>query len=109
MSTVDRGHARERKWMHRLEAEGRFACRPRWSCADVLSMKAGEPTYFDEVKTTSRSAFADFGPEKRQALRDLAAQAGAIARLVWWPPRAREPKVIEIQDWPREGRKAEVF
>lgn len=87
--------------MHRLEAEGRFACRPRWACVDVLSMKAGEPTYFDEVKSTARAPFNDFGPAKRQALREVAEQAGAIARLVWWPPKARHARVIEIQDWPK--------
>lgn len=103
MSTVDRGHARERRWVVVNENQGRCAFRPRWACVDVIVMKAGEPTYFDEIKTTTRSAFADFGPEKRQALRELAASAGAIARLVWWPPRQREPKIIEIQDWPKEG------
>lgn len=83
-----------------LEEQGRFACRPRWACADVLSMKAGEPTYMDEVKTTTRSAFADFGPIKRQALRDLAEKAGAVPRLVWWPPRARQPTIIPASEWP---------
>jgi hypothetical protein len=100
VSSTDRGHARERRWVVVQENEGRCAFRPRWACVDVIVMEAGKPTYFDEVKTTTRSAFADFGPVKREALRDLAARAGAIARLVWWPPRAPLPIVIEIQDWP---------
>lgn len=100
MSTVDRGHARERKWMHLLEKEGRFACRPRWALVDVLSMKAGETTYLDEVKTTTRGPYADFPPAGRKALRELAAKAGAEARLIWWPPRAARARIIPESEWP---------
>lgn len=100
MSSVDRGHARERKWMHRLEEEGRFACRPRWALVDVLSMKVGEPTYFDEVKTDVGNPYANFKPARRQALCALAERAGAVPRLIWWPPRARQPQILMADDWP---------
>lgn len=88
--------------MHLLESQGRFACRPRWACADVISMKAGEPTYFDEVKTDVGNPYVNFRPARRRMLSEMAQEAGAVARLVWWPPRARHPTIIEEQDWPSD-------
>lgn len=102
MSTVDRGHARERQWMKHLQDEGYFACRPRWAGVDVIALKAGEPVYFDEVKASSRGPYQDFSPAERGLLRLEAEKAGAVPRLVWWPPGKAQvaPKVIPSEDWP---------
>jgi hypothetical protein len=101
VSAVDRGHAAERKWAALIEASDpeRSAFRPRWKTVDVISMKAGEETYFDDVKTTSRP-YERFTPTKRQALRELARKCGAVARLVWWPRGMSGPRVIPSEEWP---------
>ena len=98
MSTVDKGHARERQWMKRLEDEGWFACRPRWATADVLAGKEGR-WVMDEVKSNEGNPFKNFGPLKRLTLLALADKAGAEARLVHWPNRS-EPRVIPSSEWP---------
>jgi hypothetical protein len=105
LSAVDRGHAAERTWEHRIEQDdpGRHSFRPRWAIVDVISMKDGETTFFDEVKTTSRP-YERFGPIQRRALLKLAQECGAEARLVWWPDHAkqagRDPQIIPSSNWP---------
>jgi Holliday junction resolvase len=104
MSTVDRGHAAERRWAAKLEEDGRHAFRPRWKLVDVISMKDGEPVYFDEVKTDAGGPFANFKPPRRLALLELARGCGAVARLVWWPKPSAEPVVYTADQWPPSGR-----
>lgn len=104
MSSVSRGHGAERDWMKRLQQAGRFACRPRWALVDVLSMRDGHPTYFDEVKTDQSNPYANFKPKRRAALKALAALAGATPRLIWWPDHGKNggrlPRVIPANEWP---------
>lgn len=100
MSSVAQGHGREREWMQRLHAEGRFACRPRWAVVDVLSMLVNAPTYFDEVKTDLAGPYDHFRPPRRKKLLALATQAGAEARLIWWPLHKDIPVVIPAEEWP---------
>lgn len=90
--------------MKRLEDEGRFACRPRWALVDVLSMQAGYCTFFDEVKTDQVNPYANFKPLRRNAFLELAARAGAQARLIWWPTYGRKddpgPVILLPHEWP---------
>lgn len=106
MSSVERGHAAERKWGTRLEGDdpGRVSFRPRWALVDVISMKAGDFTYFDEVKTTAGGPYERFGPVQRKALVALAEKCGAVPRLIWWPDHAkkdgRPPRILLAAEWP---------
>lgn len=101
MSTVDRGHARERQWMKRMEDEGYFSCRPRWAGVDVISMKDGE-VYFDEVKANAGGKpYLNFRGPDRALLLEAATKAGARARLIYWPPgKDEEPRIIPSDHWP---------
>lgn len=98
---VSRGIERERKVRALLGAEGYWTCRAAGSFgdADVVALKAGATPRMIEVKSTTRSPFADFGPADRKALSDAARLAGAVAQLCWWPPR-KQPRWIEEADWP---------
>lgn len=104
MSTVDKGHARERDWVKRLRADGWFACRPRWAGVDVVCAKAGEGFFFDEVKANKDGGpFMNFRREDRALLKLAAARAGsgAVPRLIYWPPGKNvEPRIIPADDWP---------
>lgn len=95
------GHDRERAWKRRNIDEGRFAMRSPASLGevDVISLKAGEPTYFDEVKANEGSPFKNFSPADRAELLEVAEVAGAEARLVHWP-RRKQPTVIPSEEWP---------
>lgn len=102
MSTVDRGHARERQFMKRLQDEGWFACRPRWAGVDIVALKAGERPRFYEVKANRGSPYMHFRREDRELLLLAAEKAGADAYLVWWPPGKGQvaPKVLHSDEWP---------
>ena len=96
-----RGIQRERDLVNRLREDGWFAIRAPASLgvADVVALKAGEPSRLIEVKSTTAGAYAGFGPADREALSDMARVAGADAYLCWWPKRA-EPRWIPEADWP---------
>lgn len=102
MSTTDKGHAAERRWMKRLQDEGWFACRPRWAGVDVVCAKRGEGLYFDEIKANKAGGpWMNFRAEDRALLKLAAERAGAKPRLVYWPPgKHTEPRVIPADDWP---------
>lgn len=103
MSTVDKGHGRERDWMKRLKADGWFACRPRWAGVDVVCSKAGHGFFFDEVKANKDGGpYMNFRPQDRALLKLAAANAGAIPRLIYWPPgKDTQPRVILANEWPK--------
>lgn len=66
---------------------------------DVIALKDGERTRFEELKSTSGGPYEHFGPKDRADLSAIARAAGADAYLVWWPPRAK-PRVIPESEWP---------
>lgn len=97
-----RGADRERRLMDRLRAQGWWCVRAAGShgCADIAALKAGERPLLIQVKSDVRSAFNNFPPAERAELVATAAQTGADAWLVWWPPR-RDPEWIEPERWPK--------
>ena len=54
-----------------------------------------------EVKSTT-TPFAHFPPADRRALLELAARAGAEARLFWWPKGVgiERARVFQPSEWP---------
>lgn len=103
---MSRGVARERAVRRLLEDDGWWTARAAGSLgdADVIALKAGARPRLVEVKSTSRSAFADFGPADRAELIAAAERAGAEAWLCYWPPRS-SPTWIAPEHWPT-GRRA---
>lgn len=104
---VSRGIVRERQVRAMLEQQGYWVARAAGSLgdADLIALKAGQRPILVEVKSTTRSAFADFGPADRAELLAAAEKAGADAVLIWWPPR-REPTWWWPRDWPADRRGA---
>lgn len=96
------GSDRERSYGERLEDQGYVVTRAAGSQgpADLVACKADHPTLFIQVKGTSRSPFADFGPAARRELLDAARRAGAIPHLVWWPADRKPPRIIPADTWP---------
>lgn len=100
MSTVDRGHAAERRVMHILQEEGWFACRPRWAGVDVVALKAGQVPRMIEVKSNrSGGPFSNFRREDRNLLLLAADNAGAEAWLVYCEPK-QPIRWIPSEKWP---------
>ncbi len=101
-----RGHARERSPRRLLEADGWWTCGSKGSFgdADVVALKAGEPSRLIECKSTAAGPFHSFGPADRAALLEAARIAGAEAWLAYWPPR-RRLQWLHSSEWP-EVRKA---
>lgn len=95
------GHERERKLKRILEDEGWIVVRAAGSLgiADLVALKLGHTPKLIEVKSDARHPFGHFGPEKRAALLEAAARAGASAWLVWWPKR-KQPVWLAPSDWP---------
>jgi Holliday junction resolvase len=60
-----------------------------------------------EVKSTTRSPFADFGPQDRSELLQAATKAGAQAVLCWWPPRGKMTWLWPETDWPSPRAKVD--
>jgi Holliday junction resolvase len=96
-----RGFQRERDYKKLREADGWVCLRAPASLGafDLVAMKAGEPTQLIEMKSTHRGPFHSFGPADRAELLEVAKRAGALAVLVWWPPRAK-PVMYTPDDWP---------
>lgn len=101
MTNYRRGAGREREWAERQEADG-------WSCtrsagshgvADVVCCRAGVILY-EQVKSDRAGPYAHFGPAERRELAGEATRAGAQARLIWWPPDGKGPRVIPQAEWP---------
>jgi Holliday junction resolvase len=102
----NRGHQRERDWVHRLREQGFWAQRAPASLGiDVIasSPSLDNPDlavlHFYEVKSTQGGPYSHFLPAERRAMVSQARRAGASAFLVWWPLR-KEPKVIPECQWP---------
>lgn len=95
------GTERERKGLKLLLADGWLAGRTPGSkgAMDLWAMKAGERNRLVQVKGTAAGAFADFGPEARRRLIEVARQGDADAWLLWWP-RDCQPSWIHEDDWP---------
>lgn len=102
MSTVSRGHGRERQVVKQLQSEGWLAFRAPASLgvADVIALKAGERPRLVEVKSDKVNAYAHFGPAKRQALSQAAKRAGADAYLAWWPGDRQGCRWVREIAWP---------
>jgi len=75
--------------------------------ADLVCLKAGRRPMMLEIKSTTAGPFDGFGPAKRQALIDAAAQAGASCFLVWWP-RHGKPQWFGVDEWPPDRRKPDA-
>lgn len=101
MTNYRRGAGRERQWADRQAAEGFSCTRSAGShgVADVVVCKAGV-VYYDQVKTDKAGPFAHFGPGDRAELLTEAATAGAAARLIWWPPDRKGPRILYPDEWP---------
>lgn len=97
----NRGHQRERDRVNWYRDRDWFAMRAPASLGevDVIAMKAGHRTRFEELKSTAGGPYERFGPKDRAELSFMAKLADADAFLVWWPPRA-QPKVIPESEWP---------
>lgn len=98
---MSRGITRERQVRKLLEADGYWTCRAAGSFgdADVVALKNGEPPLLIEVKSTSAGPFHSFGPAQRAELVAAAEKCGGLARLCWWPPRAK-PRWYSQWQWP---------
>lgn len=96
-----RGIERERKRVHYHRDRDWFALRAPASLGpvDVIAMKDGERTRFEELKSTAAGPFHSFGPKDRAELSFIAKLAGADAYLIWWPPRS-EPIEFPEDSWP---------
>lgn len=75
-------------------------------CADVVALKAGERPMLVEVKSTAGGPYERFGPDARAKLAMAAELAGAVAYLVWWPPRS-ETQWIPSDAWPFDRRQSQ--
>lgn len=102
----NRGHSRERAWVHHLRSQGFWAQRAPASLGiDVISASPSIEhegcalLTFWEVKSTAGGPYERFVPEERRALVLQALKAGATPMLCWWPPRGK-PKVIPQEEWP---------
>lgn len=84
-----------------LEEQGWVAFRAPASlgCADIVALKAGHLPMLAEVKSTAAGPYHSFGPAARLRLATAARRAGAMAVLLWWPPR-RKLVWIEEGQWP---------
>ena len=100
---MSRGHDRERALRAKLQADDYIAFRAPASLgvADVVALKAGERPMLIEVKSTAGGPYEHFGPQDRSELSLAAEMAGAVAWLVWWPPRGK-PKWIGENEWPSQ-------
>lgn len=107
MSNVSRGSARERVVADWLRDSGWVVTRTPASKQpfDLVALRAGEQPICVQVKASARSAFADFGPAERAALRDVAVRAGADAWLCWAPVR-RPMQWLAPAEWPEVERPA---
>ncbi len=96
-----KGAEKERRTKALLEAEGWYVTRAGASlgAADLVALRAGERPLLVQVKASDRP-FKNFGPTERGELRDVAAAAGAVATLAWWPPRARTHDLRDEVEWP---------
>lgn len=96
-----RGIQRERDRVNWYRDRDWFAMRAPASLGpvDVIAMKKGERTRFEELKSTSAGPYAGFGPADRAELSFIAELAGASAYLVWWPKRSKPVEIPEA-DWP---------
>lgn len=94
-----RGAARERQWAERLKGWEVVRAAGSTGAYDLMACRSGEVVLW-EVKTTAAGPFADFGPAKREAIREAAQRAGGTARLVWWPTDRKGPRIIPESAWP---------
>lgn len=96
------GTRRENQVKKLMESEGWTVLRAPASIgeADLIAMKAGERNRLVQVKSNKDGGpYKSFGPKARAALRDAARSAGAVAELVWWPPRG-ECRWYDEAVWP---------
>jgi Holliday junction resolvase len=103
--TQSRGTTRERQARKRLEADGWVVVRAAGSLGpvDLVAMRCGHTPRFVQVKSDRDGPYKNFGPAAREELARLAAQAGAEAYLLWWPPRS-EPVFSGPHEWPAVRR-----
>jgi len=96
-----RGIQRERDRVNWYRDRDWFAMRAPASLGpvDVIAMKDGERTRFEELKSTAAGPFHSFGPKDRAELSFIAKLAGADAFLIWWPPRSK-PIEFPEDSWP---------
>ena len=102
MAAQSRGARRERQAKRTLEAEGWVVVRTAGSlgAADLVCLRWDQVPRVVQVKTDVRSPWNNFSPEQRRALTKLAADAGAEAWLLYWPP-GKQPKWIAPHTWPK--------
>ena len=67
--------------------------------ADLVALRVGHKPFVIQVKGDVAGPYAHFGPAARQALREDAARAGALALLLWRPPRGSWRWIFE-EVWP---------
>ena len=98
----NRGVQRERQVRDKLRDDDWIAFRAPASLgvADVVALRAGNTPRLIEVKSTAAGPYHSFGPKERARLSEAARRAGAVAQLIWWPPRGKM-HVIGEAEWPR--------
>lgn len=97
------GHARERQVKKLLEAEGWLVVRAAGSLGpvDLVAMKGCWRPRVIEVKANEGSPWMNFRGPERDAMRQIAIDAGADAFLCHWPSR-KEPVWIPSSQWPKQ-------
>jgi Holliday junction resolvase len=95
------GISRERQVRRKLKDDDWVVIRAAGSLGfcDLVALKDGHLSRFIEVKATHRGPYHGFGPADRGNLKAVAARAGALAQLAWWPPRGKL-HWIDSSEWP---------
>lgn len=91
-----KGDRAEYRVRDELLADGWYVSRAAGSlgAADFVALKRGERPQLLQVKSTASGPFSDFGPKKRDELRQIASAAGAVAMLAYVPPTPRGGKKV---------------
>jgi Holliday junction resolvase len=96
------GAAKEREVMEIFVSYGWWVGRSAGShgSADLVCLKAGEPSLLVQVKGGDGNLFKGFGPRDRMQLKADAAKAGAFPMLCRWRKESKSWLLIAPQEWP---------
>ena len=80
--------------------------RHKGGAGDILAIGPRGERWLIEAKTTSAGPFADFGPKKRQEMREACARFDCEGWLVWRAP-GRPTRWVPLAGWPLNEAKGE--